>query len=252
MKRSFQPAMTAVMRNWTFWTGLLTLVVGMISIPASMASATILVPGDLEVGDTYHLAFVTDGKTTAESTNIDDYNSFVQAQAGLSGATTENYGINWYAIASTASAEARNNAVVSGPVFLLDETKIADNYNDMWNGNLDSALALTQFEVIRNLFVWSGTWEDGTAFSYSYSRPGGHIGYVLGGSSGHTSVGDSAATDDNWISYASIKGQSSSWHLYALSEALTVPIPEPSTGLLSLVGLAGCILARSRRRSARG
>ena len=29
-------------------------------------------------------------------------------------------------------------------------------------------------------------------------------------------------------------------------------IPEPSTGLLSLLGLAGCILSRSRRRSARG
>jgi len=32
----------------------------------------------------------------------------------------------------------------------------------------------------------------------------------------------------------------------------TANVPEPSTGLLSLLGLAGCILARSRRRSARG
>ena len=35
-------------------------------------------------------------------------------------------------------------------------------------------------------------------------------------------------------------------------EILFQVVPEPSTGLLSLLGLAGCILARSRRRSVRG
>ena len=44
------------------------------------ACADIVVPAGLSPGDTYHLAFVTYETTNATSYNIDDYNSFVQAQ----------------------------------------------------------------------------------------------------------------------------------------------------------------------------
>ena len=245
MKRSFQPAMTAVMRNWTFWTGLLTLVVGMISIPASMASATILVPGDLEVGDTYHLAFVTDGKTTAESTNIADYNAFVNLEASATGATTENYGINWYAIGSTALVDARDNAVVSGPVYLLNETQIAEGYTDMWDGSLSNLITVTQYpSVTAYPYIWTGSTSDGSK-STLY-----HLGTTLYPLVRLGSISTGYYT--GWLSSPLTGAHATLRPLYALSEALTVPIPEPSTGLLSLVGLAGCILARSRRRSARG
>jgi hypothetical protein len=39
-------------------------------------------PAGLSPGDTFRFVFVTDGLTNAASSNIDDYNSFVNTQAG--------------------------------------------------------------------------------------------------------------------------------------------------------------------------
>ena len=68
-----------------------------------------LVPREfnLNPGDTYHLVFVTEGTRDATSTDIADYNAFVKAEAERPGATTENLGINWFAIGSTQPAFPR-------------------------------------------------------------------------------------------------------------------------------------------------
>ena len=88
-------------------------------------------PDGLSPGDTYHFAFVTSGYTNAASSNIADYNSFVNQQAGLSGATTETWGINWYAIGSTETVDARDNAAVNAAVYLLNGTQVETGFNDM-------------------------------------------------------------------------------------------------------------------------
>ena len=91
-----------------------------------------------QAGDTYRLAFVTSATRNATSTNINDYNSFVQGVAngsslGLSGAT-------WKVIGSTQTVDARTNTGTTPPggeaTFLMDgSTVFATNYTDLWNGS---------------------------------------------------------------------------------------------------------------------
>ena len=78
-----------------------------IVVVTTWARATVLVPDGLQPGDMYHLVFVTEGTRDATSIDIADYNAFVQAEAERSEATTENFGIDWFAIGSTAMVDAR-------------------------------------------------------------------------------------------------------------------------------------------------
>ena len=130
---------------------------------AGHVQASILVPDGLSPGQTYHLVFVTSGETTAESDVINDYNNFVNEQAGVSGAITENWDIDWYAMGSTSLVDARVNALVTGPVFGLDGTKIADDHDDVWDGSLSAHLNVTQSNTTLETIVWTGSNYDGDA-----------------------------------------------------------------------------------------
>lgn len=101
-------------------------------------------PADLPPGSTYHVAFVTSTTRDAASTDIADYNAFVQGRADAAGIGSS-LGITWKVIGSTATAAANVNALVSGPVYGLDGVKIADDYADMWDGSLDSAIDRNEF-----------------------------------------------------------------------------------------------------------
>ena len=108
-----------------------------------------VVPADLNPGDPYHLVFVTQGMRDGTSAAIADYDAFVNAEAALNPSVTGT-GVQWYAIASTASVSARDHAVVGAnvPVYLLDgTTKIADGYADIWDGSIDSTIDVDQFLV---------------------------------------------------------------------------------------------------------
>ena len=63
----------------------------------------------------YHLVLVTEGTRDATSSDIADYNAFVQAEAERDGAVTQNFGIDWFVIASTATVHARD----AGNVLLM-------------------------------------------------------------------------------------------------------------------------------------
>ena len=96
----------------------------------------IVVPTSLDAGDEYRLAFVTSGVRDAQSTDISDYNAFVSAAANaipeLAALETQ-----WFAIASTASVDARDNTGTVPPgavrVFLLNDTLLAGSYDDLWD-----------------------------------------------------------------------------------------------------------------------
>lgn len=81
-------------------------------LAATSARAEVFVPPGLNPGDEYHLVFVTEGTRDATSHDIADHNAFVQAEAEREGATTEDFGIHWFAIGSTATVNARDNALV--------------------------------------------------------------------------------------------------------------------------------------------
>src|SRR5687768_14537876 len=108
---------------------------------ASSSHGSIFVPPGLNPGDMYHLAFVTRDERDATSSDITVYNAFVQVQAALNPTLTgTDMGVLWNAIGSTASVNARDNAPVAAAVYLLDGTKIADDFGDIWDGSIDSVL----------------------------------------------------------------------------------------------------------------
>lgn len=209
---------------------------------ATNASASVIVPSGLNPGDTYQLVFVTSGTRNASSTSIADYNSFVQSQ-GDAGSLTGGSGIDWYVIGSTITVAARNNAVVSAPVYLVNGTQVATGYTDFWDGNLLSAISIDQNGSTVAGNVATGSYIDGTNTWPDSLRLGDSV--IL--------FGDSSLANNSWI-YHQSDWNYNSFHFYALSQVLTVPqplinspVPEPAS--LAMLGMAGIATLGTFRRS---
>lgn len=200
----------------TFNAALSFLVMLLVGLSITSAYAQIFRPAGLNPGDQYQLAFVTQGTTDALSSDIETYNEFVNQQAAMSsgltgtalGLTGNALGVNWSAIASTATAHARDNALVEAPVYLFNSSSIASGFNDMWDGQLANSLSLNQFGDSATPAVWTGS-----------NTAGFSSGSPLGGSS--SVFGFAASQDGGWIV---IEDDSSAldFSLYALSETITV------------------------------
>jgi hypothetical protein len=206
---------------------------------AAPARALPMQPDGLIPGQSYHWMFITRGAIDAVSADIAVYDAFVSAEAALN---PDLAGLSWHAIASTEAADARSNAPVNGPVYLLDGARFADDFPDMWDGSnvpFNAVPEIDQFGVVREPdpapWVWTGTDPDGTAH-----------GVGLGGS--EPWAGRYTSVFPDWLIEIHM------WEglqapLYALSspiKAQAVPsVPEPST--LTLVGiLLGGLALRGR------
>jgi len=210
------------------------------------------VPLDLNPGDTYFLAFVTEGTRDAASSNIADYNNFVQAQATLAGLQLDNSAnpVTWKAIGSTATVDARDNiGNIIAPIYRMDLQRVANDETDLFDGpfvsSIISPILLDQFSTPFIVGVWTGSDSNGTQF----------LGNALGSS--EPFFGLSGTIDQPWISFATAATNQVSnnpFHLYAISSALTVPtptqalnVPEPATALLLTLG-ALVLTARGKSR----
>jgi hypothetical protein len=188
------------------------------------AFAVLVVPPGLSPGDTFQWVFVSTGERDALSSDINDYNAFVQAQANLN---PDLAGITFKAIGSTLTVDARDNALVSAPVYRLDGVNVATGFADMWDGSLNAAISVNQFNqaiVVANSAVHTGSDNAGIKHTHRY------LGTTIGVSGGTLVVigGDALSSAGNWI----FTGQTSSdgaKHYYGLSEVLTVTaVPEAS------------------------
>jgi hypothetical protein len=212
-----------------------------------LAQAGPVVPAGLQPGDQYYLTFLTSDGRDATSTNIADYNSFVQAQAALNPVLTgTDVGVQWRAVASTESVDAIDNLSLQAntPIYLLDgTTEIASGGTQWWSGAHLAPINLTQFLTgdTYPFQVWTGTFIDGTA------------SFPLGPSSSpHPTLGGDQSIIDAWVydwPHAPVEGGAEAIRpLYAVSELITV-VPEPATVWMMLI--AGCALfgtAWHRRR----
>lgn len=212
-------------------------------------AAPITVPTGLNPGDTYRLAFVTSTTRDATSSDIADYNAFVTAAANTQAALAA-LSTTWFAIASTRSTDARSTTATDPspagptgvPIFLLNDTKLVDDYDDLWDGFIDVQLnILENGNIGTNILVWTGTQIIGlanTVASLGRSAP---------------SVGLTNRRGPFWIA----RGDSNSTRslpLYGLSDILTVDgamvtIPAPGPLYLLALGLFG--LGFARRRAAK-
>jgi len=216
--------------------------------PLVALAVPITVPTSLNPGDQYRLAFLTTGTIDAESSSISTYNTFVTNEANVQ-AELAALGTTWKAIGSTASIDARDNTgtlpsfaggSLGVPIFLLNDTKLVDSNDDLWDGTIDTFFnVFSDGTVVGSIVptVWTGTSSDGTIGS-------------LGLGSGSVVGGYPVITTSRWVSTGFFAS-----HLYlpmyAVSDVLTVsdaPIPEPSTLLLFAVALVSVIVIGYRRK----
>ena len=102
-----------------------------------------LTPTGLAVGDKFRLLFLSSTKRDALSSDIADYNTFVQDRAAAGHADIQAYSGGFGAIGCTAAVDARDNTSTTGtgvPIYWLDGTKVADDYADFYDGSWDDEI----------------------------------------------------------------------------------------------------------------
>jgi hypothetical protein len=194
------------------------------------AGTMLQTPAGLNPGDTFRFVFVTDGSRDATSTNITDYDNFVQSQAG--GATYNGVVVNWLAIGSTATVNAIDHVgVAATPVYLVDGTLVTPNTGSfgLWSGQLIHAINENiSGGTTQQSFVWTGTRTNGT---------GDLTNLELGSVSLDTEAGNPLTADSLWVSQVPFF-QNAEQGLYGISQDLTVPqsVPEPTSMVLLCLG----------------
>ena len=123
------------------------------SVPAVTNESTVatkvianwsLAPTDLAVGTKFRLLFLSSTKRDALSTDIADYNTFVQARAAAGHADIQAYSAGFRALGCTSDTDARDNTLTTYtttdkgiPIYWLDGAKAADEYEDFYDGSWD-------------------------------------------------------------------------------------------------------------------
>ena len=148
------------------------------------------IPDGVRVGDQFRLVFATQGRTDAESADIEDYNAFVQEVAAWEGNHRIIRGAapDFKAVVCTAAVDARTNTEIEGgealPIHWVDggwenrPTLLANTYFDFFSNNWIEtgwgAIATgntTYFS--ENQPVWTGC--DASGFAH----PEGHMGSTI-------------------------------------------------------------------------
>ena len=109
-----------------------------------------LTPTGLVGGDKFRLMFVTAVVTadnaTSNSTDIEDYNTYVQGQDNASSAHSaiKPYNAHFRVLGSTADVDARDNTETTYtdddkgvPIYWMNGSKLADDYEDLYDGTWD-------------------------------------------------------------------------------------------------------------------
>jgi len=175
-------------------------------------------------GDSYRFAFFTSAKTTAESADIETYNTWVQNLANAS--TVYDIGIDegvtWKVIGSTDAVDARDNTLTNPTVdgsghaiFLLDgSTVVANDYADLWDGEIQHIIDLTEQGTVLTHWPFTGTRLDGTATA-GFHGP-------LGNTGNESSQGRSDLTTE-WIWRVNTAApKADPLNMYALSDPLVI------------------------------
>lgn len=192
-------------------------------------------PSDLAPGAKYYLLGIFGGGgfgVTGQSSNIADYDAFVNSMASTSGFSS----ITWKALGSTSSVNARDHLNLGNfPIYRPDNVRLANNATDLWDGSIAASAGGL---ILPNSFVWTGSNTDGTAGLFYLGSATPVIGFTQ-------------FTDANWINHRHDLPASGSHRMLGVSQLLTVggagsAVPEPAT--LTFWSVAASIMFLLRRR----
>ena len=221
---------------------------GLLLSAANPAPAAILVPGGLSPGDAYHLAFVSSTPNTANYGGLLAADAYVQALADAAGiGVTE--GVTWQALLSDSTTSAASRFNPSAPIYNMNGDRVAVNGPALWGTtalNLENPIAFDENgagSATILVEVWTGTDPNG-AFERADSD------WLGATSNTAATAGSSIDVNTNWINGGGQPSELVPLSVFATSEALYVPVPEPSTMVLAVLGLTalGWIGRRRCRR----
>lgn len=198
-------------------------------------------------GDTYHLAYITTATRDAASTDIADYNAFVQSDAdsqtevgGVAIKLVEGvYGgdVGWTALASTGQVDAINNSPITGPVF-----DIYHSLNPTESTTGDALLALDAADFWDLQFPGASDNNSGNPLS---NLSGGNHNVWTGTSSGGLAnsplgQGDSSRRQWSgwryWVGPNAYDTNDTQHQMVAISQELSIILtPEPSKGTIIMI-----------------
>ena len=102
------------------------------------------IPTGVLPGQQFRLIFLTSTTRDASSTDIDDYNTFIQGRAAAGNDDIREYQSGFRVVGSTADVDARDNTATTGTgvaIYWLNGNKVADNYGDFYDGGWNNEAA---------------------------------------------------------------------------------------------------------------
>ena len=177
-----------------------------------------------KIGDTYHIIFLS--STTADlgtgAHDIDYWNTFVSTTYGATSALSGYSKIPWKVLGSTTLVDAKDNASIAGPVFMLaaenQSFQIATGDTDMWDGSNPYPINIDEQGVAQytSKEVWTGS-----------SNAGVKVGSRELDAGSITRAGDSrSGSEGAWMSSGTWnKAFASLYRFYVVSEPLTIVGP---------------------------
>ena len=208
-----------------------------ISEGITLAATSDLIPTDL-AGDRFRLIFITYQGHAATSTDIENYNTYVQSQATASNALAgiKTHSSSFRVLGSTADVDARDNTYTTYtddepgvPIYWLNGNKVADDYADLYDGSWDDEANPTfrDGNTTSPTVIWTGSKTNGTEWieTGSVSRALGES-YVQTGRLNHDPGGP---LETNLASDPAIED----FRYYALSPVFVIPSRVNSVALTS-------------------
>jgi hypothetical protein len=179
-----------------------------------------------EAGDTYRLVFVTRDSSTATSTDITTYNTFVQAEAN--GSSLNLSPATWNVVGSTETVNVRTNTGTTGTmgesIILIDGmTVIANNYADFWDGHAfpGQDIDLDEDGNFHDTKIFAGTFSNGNTVASIFQWLGTNMPNPNNGNIGVSTGLTKPNTVERWIR-AGNESPDDRYSFYALSDPLTV------------------------------
>ena len=194
-----------------------------------------LKPSGVAAGGKFRLLFITSNARRATSSNIADYNRFVQDRAAAGHSAVRDYSAGFRAVGSTASVDARDNTCSTGTgvrIHWLNGSKVADNYGDFYDDTWDDETNRRHENGATNLFpigVWTGSDADGTG------AEGDELGQVTVIKATFQRRGGGALSGP--LQSSAVNASLNTNHLYGLSQVFVVKAGSttPATTDISII-----------------